>query len=201
MTDHDLLNRLCTDPGQGDFQRVRDFLVNYGVPWAPNDLANQYLGVWPQMKPHIQKLAGNILETCDLTTGSELSDAVQDSYGLLQYPWVWGGDTVASKTLHFFNPGLVMMWDDPIKSAHVTGYGAAAYLVFLQEMQTQAQEVMSDFQQLSLPGRPEEYLSKKLGYSYTRPLTKLLDDYNWMTITKEWPPDLPDWLHQLLDIP
>ena len=77
------------------------------------------------------------------------------------------------------------MWDSDIQSAYTELVGAEGYLEFLREMQTQAKEVIREFKELSLPGSPESFLSQRLGCPITRPLTKLLDMYNWMVITKK----------------
>jgi len=90
------------------------------------------------------------------------------------------------------------MWDSNIQAAYGKSFGSRGYLEFLQEMQEKAEEIIADFQRLSLPGGPAEFLSAQLGYKGIRPLTKLLDDYNWVTITKGWPSIAPDWLSRLL---
>jgi hypothetical protein len=195
VTDAHFLRRLETDPSLDDFQRLRDFLTHYGVPWAPIDLANQYLTVWPRLKPYIQKLASKSLEVCDLNSEGP---AIKEAYAYLQWPYCWGGDTVASKSLHFFNVDLFVMWDSNIQASYGKSFGPAGYLEFLQEMQNHMKESIADFKRLSLPGTPAEFLSAKLGYKGVRPLTKLIDDHNWVTITKGWPSTPPDWLSKLL---
>jgi hypothetical protein len=194
VTDPEFLSRLQTAPSLDDFQRLRDFLTHYGVPWAPTDLAKEYMTIWPRLKPTVQRLARESLEMCDLNN-EEIAAAKEEAYGYLQWPHCWGGDTVASKSLHFFNIRLFMMWDSNIQGK---SFGPRGYLEFLQEMQNQAKEIIADFQRLSLAGTPAEFLSAQLGYEGIRPLTKLLDDYNWVTITKGWPSVAPDWLVRLL---
>jgi len=195
-TDHEFLRKLQTDPSLDDFQRLRDFLTHYGVPWAPTDLADQYMTIWPRLKASVERLISKSLEACDLYdegTGA----AIKEAYGYLQRPHCWGGDTVASKSLHFFNVHLFVMWDSNIQAAYGKSFGPQGYLEFLQEMQNQAKEIITDFQRLSLAGTPAEFLSARLGYKGVRPLTKLIDDYNWVTITKGWPSIVPDWLSGL----
>ena len=197
VTDSEFLSKLQAEPSLDDFQRLRDFLTHYGVPWAPTDLANQYMTVWPRLKQSVQHLAHESIETCDLNN-KEIAAAIKEAYGYLQWPHCWGGDTVASKSLHFFNIRLFVMWDSNIQAAYGKSFGPGGYLEFLQEMQNQAKEIIADFQRLSLFGTPAEFLSTQLGYRDIRPLTKLLDDYNWVTITKGWPSVAPDWLSTLL---
>ncbi len=190
------LRTLQTKPSLDDFQILRDFLTHYGVPWAPTNLASQYMSVWPSLKPHISRLANETLEGSDLGR-EDIADAIKAAYSYLQWPNVWGGDTVASKVLHFFNTQLFVMWDNDIQIAYGKPYGASGYLEFLKEMQNHAKETIIEFKQLRLPGNPSKFLSQQLGYKGVRPLTKLLDDYNWVTITKGWSLALPDWLSSL----
>lgn len=195
-TDSTFLSTLKTNPSINEFQRLRDFLTHFGVPWAPINLASQYMSIWSSLQPCISRLTSEILESSDFGQ-EDIADAVKAAYRYLQWPHVWGGDTVASKVLHFFNIQLFVMWDNDIQSNYGKPYGASGYLEFLKEMQNHAIEALTDFKQLNLPGTPSLYLSQQLGYAGVRPLTKLLDDCNWVTITKGWPSELPDWLSSL----
>lgn len=195
VSDWELLARLQKEPSTGDFQRLRQFLVDYGVHYAPTNLAQQYASIWPQLKPHIERLRRETLERSDLNS-AEIQREIEAAYSCLQWPHVWGGDTVASKVLHFFNVSLFVMWDTGIQVSHQK-FGAQGYVKFLQIMQDHAQEATSDFEELALAGSIAEYLSQSLGYHNVRPLTKFLDDYNWVTITKAWSPTIPDWLLKL----
>ena len=195
-TDKAFLTQLRTNPSKQDFQRLRDFLTHYGVPWAPTDLADQYMSAWQNLKPHIQILANETIEACSFDK-EEIKEAVAAAYGSLQWPTVWGGDTVASKSLHFFNIDLFMMWDNDIQSSYGKSFGPLGYVEFMREMQKHALEAIDAFVKLNLPGTPEMFLSEPLGYNGRRPLTKFLDDYNWVTITKHWPVEPPNWVHEL----
>lgn len=195
-TDTQFLRTLQTSPSLHEFQRLRDFLSHYGVPWAPTNLANQYMSIWPELKPYVEQLVAQDIAMCALDK-DDIGNAIKMAYGYLQWPSVWGSDTVASKTLHFFNVSLFVMWDTDIQTKYGKSLGSEGYLEFLQEMQHHAKEAIAEFQQLSLPGTPAQFLSQQLGYKGVRPLTKFLDDYNWVTITKGWPPGLPAWLLRL----
>lgn len=119
------------------------------------------------------------------------------AYRYLQWPHVWGNETVASKILHFFNISLFIIWDIDMQIAYRKSSGPQGYLVFLIEMQYHIEEVISDFKQLSFPDGVAEFLSQQLGYREVRPLTKFIDDYNWITITKKWPKHPPHWILNL----
>ena len=137
--DKAFLKRLQENPILDDFERLRDFLVHFGVHYAPKGLPQEYLDVWPKLKPYIEFLHNERLKTCDLSN-IEVQSAIKSAFGSLQWPNVWGGDTVASKILHFFNVHLFVMWDSDIQSAYRKPFGPAGYLKFLQEMQTQAKK-------------------------------------------------------------
>jgi len=191
-SDKEFLRRLQTEPSLDDFQRLRDFLVNYGVHYARKDLADQYLRIWPVIKSDIHRLTSETLVGCDLDN-SELQDSIRHAFSHLQWPHVWGGDTVASKVLHFFNTQLFVMWDSDIQLSYQK-FGDQGYLDFLHIMQGHAIEAVNTFEQLRLPVEVADFLSEKLGYKTRRPFTKFLDDYNWVTITKGWPARIPEWL-------
>lgn len=190
------LKRLQKKPSLDDFEKLRNFLVHFGVPQAPKTLPQQQLHAWPLLKPHIKVLHNERLETCDLSD-SKMQEAIKGAFRCLRWPFVWGSDTVPSKVLHFFNVYLFVMWDSDIRSEYTELPEAEGYLEFLRKIQTQAKEVIREFKELSLPGSPESFLSQRLGYPITRPLTRFLDMYNWMTITEKWPSSPPDWLLRL----
>jgi hypothetical protein len=195
VADVAFLDRLQTNPKLDDFERLRTFLTQYGVHYAPKDLANQYLAAWPTIKPYITQLSGMSLTDCDLCEPNT-RNAISAVFGHLVGPAVWGGGTVTSKMLHFFNVKLFMMTDAFIASEY-GGFGPAGYLSYLTTMQTAAKEVQAEFAEWHPNQSLEEYLASMLGYQNPRPLTKLLDDYNWVTITRRWPEELPNWLGQL----
>lgn len=196
IADTEFLGKLQTEPSLSEFQRLRDFLTRYGVPWAPTNLANQYVSIWPRLKPYICRLASEAIESSALDQ-EDIANAIKAAYGYLQWPNVWGGDTVASKVLHFFNVRLFVMWDSDIQTAYGKPIGAEGYLGFLKDMQNHAKEAIADFQWPSLSDTVTQYLSQQLGYGGVRPLTKFIDDYNWVTITKGWSTAPPDWLTKL----
>jgi hypothetical protein len=196
-TDEGFLRRLPVSAQPEDLARLREFLVNYGVHYAPKDLPVQYARIWPQITRHASRLVPENLLTCDLSDGSETAERIAATYTPLQDGRVWGGDTVAAKVAHFLNVDLFVMWDNYIKGTFGL-VGPKGYVEYLRLAQAAGREAAQDFEVLALPGTPETYLSEKLGYPMTRPFTKLLDDYYWVTITKKWPARPPEWLLGLL---
>lgn len=158
--------------------RLRDFLVHYGVPWAPKNLSQQHLSVWPSLRPYIQGLSPERLDACNFEDPI-IQEKITAVFDVLLHR-TWGSDTVVSKVLHFFNVDLFVMVDFPIMMQYKKS-GSRGYLEFLQDMQREAHEVLQDFKQLGLPGLPHEYLSHLLDYQSVRPLTKLIDDFNWVS--------------------
>jgi len=196
-SDKDFLERLQRNPAIEDFERLRDFLVHYGVPWAPKDLAEQHYSVWPRLQQNIAILSKERLETCDFQR-QDIREGIMNIFDVLLHQ-VWGGETVVSKVMHFFNVALFVMVDSFI-IGRFGKYGPQGYIDFLHNMQKEAMELLFDFRQTGLPGRPEEYLSKALKYTGIRPLTKFIDDYNWIAISKRWPKKVPDWLLSLFHL-
>lgn len=197
VRDKELLKRLQERPSINEFQRLRDFLVHFGVHVTPINYAEQLLPLWPKLEPHVKALANERLETCDLTSHKTCTE-IRDLYDCLYYG-AWGGDTVVSKVLHFFNVCLFPMWDFGISVKYTAKMGSSGYLEFLKAMQQHAIEATKDFHRRNLSGQPSEFLSQKLGHNFSRPFTKFVDDYNWITITKGWPPNIPSWLSDLLN--
>lgn len=120
-------------------------------------------------------------------------------------------DTSVSKILHILRPSLFVMWDNEIRNYYVGDnrdgiktYGPEAYIYFLRTMQKftkelkkQSPEIVSKLNQslkMLYEGNLEqiknesekkdmkewiEFLAEK-----GKPLTKFLDEYNWITITR-----------------
>ncbi len=195
ISDREFLRRLPVSAQLEYLSRLREFLTKNGVHYAPKDLADQYARGWPQVTRSASSLMSENLLTCDLAADSETAGRIKSVYSLLQRPHVWGGDTSASKVAHFLNPALFVMWDS-FMQGELTG--PEGYLAYLRKVREEALEAVRDFDAMALPGTPEAYLSEKLGYPVTRPLTKLLDDYYWVTITQKSPPRPPEWLLMLL---
>ena len=93
------------------------------------------------------------------------------------------GETFASKLAHVMNPSLFVMWDNKIAGRFVVRKMIESfwdYVGFLKFMQEEAKSVISDFQASVGSGDPELFLSRKLEYPIAKPLTKYLDEYNWL---------------------
>ncbi len=103
------------------------------------------------------------------------------------------GITATTKLLHILVPELFVMWDKAIFNyyrgvdANVSDSGPG-YVNFLILMKKLAAEINDNFQSAELhpsaKGKePSSYLSMMLDCKPPKTLAKLLDEYNWVTIT------------------
>lgn len=97
--------------------------------------------------------------------------------------------TAGAKIMGIINPGLFVMWDDSIAIKYLSGetkniFSGHGYVLFLRKMQEVAQQCIADFHARVKDTDPAEYLSKSLLITPAVPLAKYLDEYNWVTITK-----------------
>lgn len=195
LTDDGFQKRLQNNPQPDDFKRIRNFVAHFGVPWVPKEFAEKYLQpIWSTLKPHISTLSRVTLDKANFSD-SQIQNAVIRAFDWPPGAARWGSDTVKSKVLHFFNIQLFVMWDKSISDPYKGG--GEGYLEFLKEMQIQAKEAINDFIELRQSSSVEVFLSEKLGYTKCRPLSKLIDQYNWVITSQKWPSRPPNWLLKL----
>ena len=92
------------------------------------------------------------------------------------------GSTGASKALHLLIPNIFIMWDTKIREYYKLGDSASDYLQFLKTMQRVLNDILRSYMQEHNVGK-EQALKQLLSIAYgdkTRPITKLLDEYNWI---------------------
>ena len=206
INDSRFLGRLRAAPSVDDFQRLIAVLRHCGVSYLPLNTADKYLSAWPKLKRRLDKLAGQDIETCDFYDRLVVRNIKLAAF-YLQWPSMVGDDMLASKILHFFNPSLFVMWDKDVATDLLGPIGPRGYLEFLRDMQHRLKEAVTDFKSLSLPGAPDEFLSRKLSYQGVRPLTRLLSDCNWVNLKSgnhRWQAaiskckkELPGWIKRL----
>jgi len=94
------------------------------------------------------------------------------------------GHTGASKVLHMLAPSFFVMWDGKIREHYGLQERGDDYFRFLVEvarpMICGAVESYSRDRGVGDYSRAREELERELG----KPLTKVVDEYNWLTITK-----------------
>lgn len=100
------------------------------------------------------------------------------------------GPTATSKLMHILNPHLFVMWDGEIlkhygrENLQIDGTGNG-YVAFLSMMSQMGLDITADFQKYHPEDKPEIFLCEKLEYRLQKSLAKFIDEYNWITITKE----------------
>ena len=135
-----------------------------------------------------------LLEGCDLlearfdgevAAGKTLSDTIQEVFEALatanrkltkRYE-----STATSKILHVLRPQLFVMWDTAIRSGYAVKEGSESSEYgswFLPRMQREAREAVDSYAaETKSERRVAVQELEKLGGE--RPITKLLDEYNW----------------------
>jgi hypothetical protein len=98
------------------------------------------------------------------------------------------GPTGAAKILFAIRPNVCAPWDDPIRDSLQFDGSANSYVAFLRQVNQQLQEIRptceaNGFTLAELPDRLDRNQSS---------VPKLIDEYYWMTITKNWTPPQPN---------
>jgi len=92
------------------------------------------------------------------------------------------GPTGVSKVLHLLNPKFFIMWDREIARAYGVNPNPEGYLEFTLMMRELGRKVLSMCSERYGWRNPEAELARKYR---GKPLTKLLDEYNWLK-TRRW---------------
>jgi hypothetical protein len=95
------------------------------------------------------------------------------------------GSTPTSKALHISAPSMLMMWDTSIREEIAQGStGYDFTYVFLPKTKEQIEEAISSYvHEMRCDRRSAiKEIRNQRGKNY--PLTKMIDEYNWITITR-----------------
>jgi len=141
--------------------------------------------------PLLTKLEDLSIESADFclaitVDGSDVpvSDVIDNIFEGLA--WAHGfRTTVAAKIMGVLNPRLFVMWDDSIALHYACSFSGKGYMDFLRKMQILARSCLSDFARRFAEKDLATHVSQRLGYNPPLTLAKFLDEYNWITITKE----------------
>jgi hypothetical protein len=87
------------------------------------------------------------------------------------------GATGAAKTLFALRPNVIPPWDDPIRAALRASGDLGSFRVFLTNVSSQLRSLAAE------AGRPVSDLPMLVGRPDSTP-PKLIDEYNWIVITK-----------------
>ena len=167
-------SRLVNSPDPAAIEQVRTFLNRWSTR-APAAVCPKILEVFQANRSEMAALSTVKLESPALDAAIlKTVDAVFTELCRIDR----FGPTGASKTLGVLNPGLFVMWDDPIRKAYQCGSTKPSYSKFLTRMQAAAHRVIATSGATS----PGEYVRGKYGFSF--PLSNFINYYVWVTFTK-----------------
>lgn len=210
-----LLTRLRQNPAAVSADEFKESVVNFLNKWGGRhirkdaEVAGVLLRGLCELQDKFQILCNDTLVTINFIRHGEL---VQDIFDCLRrISWenlgrsrsvtVHLGETFASKLAHVVNPSLFVMWDNKIAERFWKGKmieSSRDYVGFLKLMQEEAKSVVSDFQAPAGGKDPALFLSRKFEPSITKPLTKFLDEYNWLCSHRNLDTCTPpEWLLRL----
>jgi hypothetical protein len=98
------------------------------------------------------------------------------------------GPTGAAKILFAARPRAFSPWDDPIRAEWGLDGSAASYCEYLARVREQVIKLCSE---AARAGIPPEDIPRQLGRPRST-LPKMIDEYNWVTLTKRLLPPEPD---------
>lgn len=159
-----------------------------------NNLARNVLSKITELYPTIASLQGISLLGCDLSD-EEVVGRINAVYAsLYSVPGLWL--TGVSKIAHLLNDRLFVILNLDISNHFNLVNGNTSLIQWLKITQQNAIEVARDFQEQGLPGVPEEFLTKKIGYDKfgcSKSLVKYLDEYFWLRFGDNLPVP-PRWV-------
>ena len=179
-----------SDAGPNDVEIVELFrFLNQLASHHPSgaDARARFKRAYLQVLPRLRALQG--LTLLDATFGGEVvqgmcvSKAVDKIFGSIASSGSRYASTATSKILHVLNPSLFVMWDSAIRGGYAVDVSSGDYARrFLPRMQRQASEAVDSYIRdgEAEPAAAVEALEKLCG---GRPLTKLVDEYNYCKFT------------------
>jgi hypothetical protein len=179
-------------PDPDEVMKIYTFMNRWfsRVPFskAP-DFCKQFAAKWNILS----KLSNLSLEDASMETPIRIGDetlvltrAMQDCFDAIDATI---GSTPASKALHVAAPGLFVMWDKAIAVAISKGRSGYHYAnIFMPAMREHLEEVITSYMNEKRCDRSEAIrgIQSLRGRKYT--LAKMIDEFNWVTITKELKP-------------
>jgi len=152
-------------------------------PHSQASLKKAYGHVLPRLK---------LLEGCDIVearldsqvaNGEMFSKTIQEVFETLAGAGTKHQWTGASKILHVLRPRLFVMWDTAIRGGYAVSESSEDYAcLFLPRMQREVREAVGSYimENNCGPRTAVQELEKRGG---GRPITKLLDEYNYCRFT------------------
>ena len=187
-------------------QRIIKFLGKYGCHTPNSDsVTNDLEAALKEAERYLQALSERIIENVNFNTimddnicgnmeGRTVKDVVEYLYKRFdKVPRI--GTTATGKLLHVLRPKLFLMWDKGIRKHYSISNSSRGYCLFLTKMKAFAETINRVFNEAypCCPQPPATYLSQKFDIDPPKTLAKFIDEYNWMTFTKEIATPPPSW--------
>jgi len=112
-----------------------------------------------------------------------VADIIKEIFDELSNVAKW---TATSKIMHMVNPHLFVMWDQEIREKAGCWHNAEGYLNFMSRVQQRFKEVINSY--CTNHGCSRVDAVKQISDKYGKPLTKLMDENNWLRIKKKRDP-------------
>jgi len=207
MQNEELLSKLRTQPELLSIHEIREqiiegFLNKWGCRTTNTDNSAKILKMNTiKIIPYITFIKNeNILnlnfnqkyryDNKDIKT----SDIIEKCYSILRHNCIKFGPTTTSKFLHIVHPEIFVMLDGKILNHYRTTKKASdsgkGYRIYLENMQKMACNISNQYDNIKLTPpkhkneKINEYLSRNLNFQPEKSLAKYIDEYNWVTITK-----------------
>ncbi len=90
------------------------------------------------------------------------------------------GLTSTSKILHLLKPEVFVMWDKEIAKLYNKRNNTEGYFEFLKICKNELEKLLEELRKHGIKN-PEDKLRKR----YRKPLTKLIDEYNWFKVHQQ----------------
>ncbi|MEM2592952.1 MAG: hypothetical protein QXI60_10230 [Thermofilaceae archaeon] len=156
------------------------FLIRFLELWGVEEASTRISPVElsqriSNLKPKLAKMDISILDGKFNKMKDEIVEAFREICSVKNV-----GPTSASKILHLLRPKLFVMWDNNIAKRFGVRMSPKGYLDFLEKCRDVLEGILNEYRRSGISD-PESYLLNKYG----KPLTKLLDEYNWLS-TRRW---------------
>ena len=165
--------------------QLADFLKAFLIRGNRDALAVSLFEARHQTMKHLKPVAElSNLETVHLSIDD--INAIERAFDHLK-SIKWIGPTAASKILAVLNPGLFVMWDDKICKGYIPlryPLGGRHYRSFLLSMLRAARKIQKDAIERGIED-PGKHLSETCHSVPNFTLAKFIDEWNYLTITRE----------------
>jgi hypothetical protein len=181
-------------PGDLDVNEIRFVLIEFLNKWGCR-LRNYDNLTAENLRNCIVRIHPELLVTQDfsiLTFNFEIVENREGIERIFNSFWFYGsqiaknfGPTATSKVLHIINPDLFVMWDDAIRldywiqNNEIIDSGRG-YCFFLIETKRIAVRLVDECRERFNVTNPALWLSERLNINPPHPLTKFIDEFNWL---------------------